>query len=718
MMRNDNLVNEMYSVLDLTPTATDAELKGKYRKLALIHRPDTSSPDQSDQFMQIKDAYEYLTEYREAQRPKQLSGMKRTREDESDSKSDSTLLRRGNSRTYGDAELLKSGEFKLNAARNHQSENRYSSAHYGIRYSIDCCFGLLSDDNLKKRNLCISYTAWGKLYLNKHPANSKLYSKAEAENCFKKALEYVSSISDKAVEDWKKIAELFFLWNQADKAVEKFEEVILQLTTQINSDGPTDQAQLNKVKCSLAYYLSLQAKAYLGINQPAKALSALQLAILHIESLKDVLFTKESRTYKLFLAECHKDCASAYAQLNNSQSAYNSIKLAEDILYTLLKAADFFAIKIVKYKDQYSDCVLLSACAMQKGEISATLKSKQAAQDFGLAIELRKILLQSKYKSSDTSHEDNIRFIIQCYIKKAKVHLSLNSFKLALETESEVSAWAAKLESPTLAATSGALSKIEYYKGIAYKNLGQDYYQMAVDSFKSLLSKYEQLESKEMSVASDIARAQEELYEMYLMKLSATNAKETLVLIDAIMKFKNSRIATEADAQKVMDYQMQIAIHLKDKGMVLKAIQKYDEAVSCETQAVEMFDKLLKLTHSEPITLNQINLHTQISICHSNLARIYKNMKQYPNALTELDLSLKGWKLIESHAANNSTCKSNIKAIKEQQLVLKKEAALASTDKPASQVVIGATLFQPRETASAVQKKDKVSQAVVPSQSH
>ena len=52
---------KFYDILEVSPTATEAELKKSYRKLALKYHPDRN-PDAGDKFKEISMAYEVLSD--------------------------------------------------------------------------------------------------------------------------------------------------------------------------------------------------------------------------------------------------------------------------------------------------------------------------------------------------------------------------------------------------------------------------------------------------------------------------------------------------------------------------------------------------------------------------------------------------------------------------------------------------------------------------------
>ena len=63
MTTTDSTANDLYSVLQVSKTATDAEIKKQYYKLALKYHPDKSSQaDATDMFKQISQAYSVLSD--------------------------------------------------------------------------------------------------------------------------------------------------------------------------------------------------------------------------------------------------------------------------------------------------------------------------------------------------------------------------------------------------------------------------------------------------------------------------------------------------------------------------------------------------------------------------------------------------------------------------------------------------------------------------------
>ena len=54
---------DYYEVLEVTRTASEAEIKSAYRRLAAEHHPDRSN-DGGEKFRQVKDAYEALKKLR------------------------------------------------------------------------------------------------------------------------------------------------------------------------------------------------------------------------------------------------------------------------------------------------------------------------------------------------------------------------------------------------------------------------------------------------------------------------------------------------------------------------------------------------------------------------------------------------------------------------------------------------------------------------------
>jgi molecular chaperone DnaJ len=53
-------VKDYYAVLGVPKTATEAEIKKAYRKLAREHHPDVAGPDAEDHFKEVAAAYEVL----------------------------------------------------------------------------------------------------------------------------------------------------------------------------------------------------------------------------------------------------------------------------------------------------------------------------------------------------------------------------------------------------------------------------------------------------------------------------------------------------------------------------------------------------------------------------------------------------------------------------------------------------------------------------------
>src|SRR6187399_568291 len=54
--------HDLYEVLCVPPSATTAELRRAYRKLALEHHPDRAGPQSAPRFAQIAEAYRMLSD--------------------------------------------------------------------------------------------------------------------------------------------------------------------------------------------------------------------------------------------------------------------------------------------------------------------------------------------------------------------------------------------------------------------------------------------------------------------------------------------------------------------------------------------------------------------------------------------------------------------------------------------------------------------------------
>lgn len=82
------LLKDYYSILQLPPSATVADIKKAYRRLALLHHPDkhNNDPLAAAQFAEIKEAYEVLTDpakkeyYLQQRWYKQSTGSRKTQE--------------------------------------------------------------------------------------------------------------------------------------------------------------------------------------------------------------------------------------------------------------------------------------------------------------------------------------------------------------------------------------------------------------------------------------------------------------------------------------------------------------------------------------------------------------------------------------------------------------------------------------------------------------
>lgn len=60
------LARNHYDVLEITPSATQADVKTAYYKLSMIHHPDKNkgNPESVERFRDITSAYEVLSNYR------------------------------------------------------------------------------------------------------------------------------------------------------------------------------------------------------------------------------------------------------------------------------------------------------------------------------------------------------------------------------------------------------------------------------------------------------------------------------------------------------------------------------------------------------------------------------------------------------------------------------------------------------------------------------
>lgn len=58
------MASDFYSVLGVSKTATEADIKKAYRKLAMKHHPDKNKGDKSSEkkFKEINEAYETLSD--------------------------------------------------------------------------------------------------------------------------------------------------------------------------------------------------------------------------------------------------------------------------------------------------------------------------------------------------------------------------------------------------------------------------------------------------------------------------------------------------------------------------------------------------------------------------------------------------------------------------------------------------------------------------------
>lgn len=81
-------LKDYYNILELPPSATTADIKKAYRRLALLHHPDKNNNDPlaAARFAEIKEAYEVMTDpakkeyYLQQRWYKQSTGSRKTRE--------------------------------------------------------------------------------------------------------------------------------------------------------------------------------------------------------------------------------------------------------------------------------------------------------------------------------------------------------------------------------------------------------------------------------------------------------------------------------------------------------------------------------------------------------------------------------------------------------------------------------------------------------------